>query len=250
MGSEIDLLRVLGTGGDETFRMKVVSSLLRYFIDPHADHGLEATLLKELLHDTSSTWQAIDQVLLDSLGCYPGIPDLDIEVTGTEGDRFLVLLRYETALFIIGFRTRLPGLSAADLVEDMVEWRDLLADLSCCFSSAEMSEITRTHRAVVSIGSTVRGGPGVQASLAYTSGQANIDFLHIIPWRKPVNRDTRDRRSVEELLESVIEHVACGYLAGATHQTGESLRRVRQAVAASFRLDAHKANTVGLCRRR
>ncbi|MEX2442013.1 MAG: hypothetical protein WD492_00300 [Alkalispirochaeta sp.] len=245
MESDIDLLRVLGTGGDQTFRMKVVSSLLRYFIDPHADHGLGTTLLKELLHDTSSNWQAIDQALLDSLGCYPGIPDLEIEVTGTEGDSFLVLLRYETALFIVGFRTRLPGLPAVDLVEDMVEWRDLLADSSCWFSSAEMSEITRTHRAVVCVGPTMKAGPDVADSAAYIASQANIDFLHFIPWRKSGDRDTRDCRSVEELLETLMEHVASDYLADATHQTGELLRRVREAVAASFRFDVQKVKCAG-----
>ena len=245
MGGEIGLLRVLGTGRDETFRMKVVSQLLWYFINPHAEHGLGATLLKELLHDTSSSWQAIDQALLDSLGCYPGIPDLDIEVTGTEGDRFLVFLRYETALFIIGLQARLPGLPPADLVEDMVGWSSLLADSPCWFSSTDISEITRTHRAVVFVGPTMRDGRGIEGSLAYTAARANIDFLHFIAWRKSGGRDTDESRSVEELLETVMEHVARGYSAEATYQTGELLRRLRQAVATSFRFDVQKVKCSG-----
>lgn len=108
-----------------------------------------------------------------------------------------------------------------------------------------MSEIIRTHRAVVFVGPTMRAGPGIEGSLAYTAARANIDFLHFIPWRKSGGRDTDDSRSVEELIETVMDHAAYGYCAGTTHETGELLRRLRQAVATSFRFDVQKVKCSG-----
>lgn len=161
----MDLLDVLCADEDEVLRSKIVSSLLRYLIDPCTDHGLGTAFLREFLYDAQTSWDAIDQALLDDLPCYPGVPDLDIEVTCDGGDGFVVLLRYETALFSLGFQTLLKEMALTDATAMVSAWSHRLGKPSLLVTSAIVPRITKTHRGVVCIGPTAIGERGAPEAI-------------------------------------------------------------------------------------
>ena len=72
------------------------------------------------------------------------------------------------------------------------EWRHLLTDSSRWLSSAEITEITRTHPAVVCAGPTVRAGPGSEGRSS--KGDKTKQF---VPWKKrrPTRAGIRGRYS-------------------------------------------------------
>lgn len=232
---DTDLLKLLSENNDEEFRLTMVASLLRYLIDPQADHGLRSWLLMEILGDASQSWPAIDQALLDSLDCFPGIPDLDIEITETEGHRFVAVVRYETARFIIGFQACSSSATTATFPEDMQTWNSLLADSSRWSCPSRTPRITKDHRGLVLLGTPKMAARHDPANaLVGTVRGSKIDAVHPIPWRKHGRKACSGQRSVQEVIEATITKVASGYLNGATPQTMELLRRLNRAINTTF----------------
>lgn len=222
----MDLLDVLCAEEDEVLRSKIVSSIVHYLVDPHADHGLGAAVLREFMHDASTSWDTIDQALLDALACYPGIPDLDIEVAVDGGDGFAVFLRYETALFSLGFWTSLRSLPLDDTIATVSGWSHRLRNLSFSHTSVSIPRITKSHCGAVWIGPAA-----IEQSIV---AGTTLDALHSIPWKLQGAQNNPRCRSFEEIVEAVSEQVAAGYIDDVLNPTTVLLRRLTQTVATMF----------------
>lgn len=233
VGTGTHLLDILAANTDDRFRMKMAVALLRYAVDPHGDHGLGASFLYEILCDISESWPSIDQSLLGSIGYHPWIPDLDIEVTDVGTGRFVIAVRYETALYTIGFETQ-PILSHAHNAEHEERWSHIFEGTSQQTSFTQMPQITMCHRGIVWIHSAITGDNRTE--------QVDADVFHRVPWRPTCRDDRPQTRSVQELIAAVIQRGKSGYLGGIDQDTENLLLHLHHAVGNSFRFARPRAH--------
>lgn len=230
----IDLLSVLTEGDDAELRTSVASSLLRYFIDPHTDHGIGARLLREILYETQGKWPAVDEALLDSLRYYPWIPDLDIEVTGAGAHRFVVTILYETGLYAIGIQTTRLGFSRRETPIPAMEWTVALRDPFRSFCTSRSLRITAYHRAVITI------GPANDTDDA--NSWVGIDTDSCIPWKATHTGHGSETRSLQEILDAMIDQLRSGCCDSGDRTTEEILHRFYTAIGSSFRFDRRRVS--------
>jgi len=225
----IDLLSVLTESDDNDLRLSVASSLLRYFIDPHADHGIGPHLLREILYETQERRPAIDEALLDSLRYYPWIPELDIEVTEAGVHRFVVTILYETALYAIGIQTTRLGFSRRETPIPAMEWSAALRDPLLSFCTSRSLRITAYHRAIITIGQS--------NDTDDANSWIGVDTHICIPWKATYTGHGSETRSIHEILHTVIDQLRPGCCDSSDRTTEEVLNRFHRAIGSSFRFD-------------
>jgi hypothetical protein len=246
----MDFLKVLALNNVGKVQETVVTSILNYFLDPHADHGLGSQFLYQYLDAIKSYCPFFNDSpykILEKIKKYQQndrfditvYPEWQIEENNAGRIDSLVKVKYEDNVYLIATEVKIYGASVKD--PDQLEAYIEMLETECS-NIKEDEDVSNCSAALVYL---IPEGSKLAYQYAEKASEKCSDSVNgiiVLSWKKPEKSKVGNKiKMVDGSMEQIIKSVIADYLNGATSPCDPNaldlLRCVRSASLDNFDYD-------------
>jgi len=245
----MDILKVLAFNNDRGVRETVVSSVLNYFLDPYADHGIGGELLASVLESIAKEVPEVTPRIVAAVRNLRGTSNTTVTVSsewsgvseGAERGRridSLIDIHHGDEVLLIGIEVKLYQGSASDAGK-LSAYATMLSELVQDTAEIDGVDASKVHGVLCYL---VPDGSPRLLELAATGSAACRDLgIHgvvVLEWTPRGSGSTASGNvTMEAMIRNVLEKESVGSISPADGQAMSLLRSIRNAALRRFRFD-------------